>query len=42
MFYFLQIHGYLYIKTAKSFFNVPRAKLSPRPLVAETGQSRGC
>jgi hypothetical protein len=42
MFYFLQIHSYLYIKTMKSFFNVPRAKLSPRPLAAETGQSRGC
>jgi hypothetical protein len=26
---------YLYIKAAKSFFNVPREKLSPRPLAAE-------
>jgi hypothetical protein len=24
--------SYLYIKAAKSFFNVPREKLSPRPL----------
>jgi hypothetical protein len=28
-------NSYLYIKAAKSFFNVPREKLSPRPLAAE-------
>jgi hypothetical protein len=33
---------YLYIKAAKSFFNVPREKLSPRPLAAEAEQCRGC
>jgi hypothetical protein len=32
----------LYIKAAKSFFNVPREKFSPRPLVGEIGQFRGC
>jgi hypothetical protein len=34
-------NSYLYIKAAKSFFNVPREKLSPRPLAAEAEQSRG-
>jgi hypothetical protein len=28
-------NSYLYIKAAKSFFNVPREKLSPRTLAAE-------
>jgi hypothetical protein len=28
---------YLYIKAAKLFFNIPREKLSPRPLAAEVG-----
>jgi hypothetical protein len=28
-------NSYLYIEAAKSFFNVPREKLSPRPLAAE-------
>jgi hypothetical protein len=28
-------NSYLYIKAAKSFFNIPREKLSPRPLAAE-------
>jgi hypothetical protein len=32
---------YLYIKAAKSLFNVRREKLSPRPLTAEAGQFRG-
>jgi hypothetical protein len=32
-------NNYLYIKAA---FNVPREKLSPRPLAAEARQSRGC
>jgi hypothetical protein len=36
------VYSYLYIKAAKSFFNVPREKLSPRPLAAEARQSRGC
>jgi hypothetical protein len=31
-----------YIKAAKSFFNAPREKLSPRPLAAEARQSQGC
>jgi hypothetical protein len=30
------------MKAAKSFFTVPREKLSGRPLAAETRQSRGC
>jgi hypothetical protein len=29
------MNSYLYIKAAKSFFNVRREKLSPRPLAAE-------
>jgi hypothetical protein len=29
------MNSYLYIKAAKLFFNVPREKLSPRPLAAE-------
>jgi hypothetical protein len=29
------------VKAAKSFFNVPRKKLSARPLAAEAEQSRG-
>jgi leucyl aminopeptidase len=28
-------NSYLYVKAAKSFFNGPREKLSPRPLAAE-------
>jgi hypothetical protein len=35
-------NSYLYIKAAKSFFNVPIETLSPRPLAAEGAQSRGC
>jgi hypothetical protein len=35
-------NSYLYIKAGKSFFNLPREKLSLGPLAAETGQSRGC
>jgi hypothetical protein len=31
----IKIVAYLYIKAAKSFFNVPREKLSPRALAAE-------
>jgi hypothetical protein len=38
LFYF---NRYLYIKVAKSFFNVLRAKLSPRPRAAEARQSQG-
>jgi hypothetical protein len=34
-------NSYLYIKAAKSLLNVPREKLSPRPLAAEARQSRG-
>jgi hypothetical protein len=33
---FISHNSYLYIKAAKSFFNVPREILSPRPLAAET------
>jgi hypothetical protein len=33
-------NSYRYIKAAKSFFNVPREKSSPRPLAAEAAQSR--
>jgi hypothetical protein len=29
------------LQAAKSFFNVPREKLSPRSLAAEAAQSRG-
>jgi hypothetical protein len=35
-----RIISYLHIKAAKSFFNVPREKLSPRPLAAEAAISR--
>jgi hypothetical protein len=37
-----RFHSYLYFKAAKSLFNAPREKLSPRPLAAEASQSRGC
>jgi hypothetical protein len=33
--------SYLFIKAAKSYFDEPREKLSPRPLAAETRQFRG-
>jgi hypothetical protein len=36
---FTGINSYLYIRAAKSFFNVPREKSSPRPVAAETEQS---
>jgi hypothetical protein len=35
------MYSYLYVKAAKSFFNLPREKLSLRPLAAEAANLGG-